>query len=66
MKITWIINKKYKIMEATYEISISGEGSRDEILLALLQICMNIQEDNMPLDGATWEDLILITNIKEV
>lgn len=61
--------KMFKIMKNTFEIKISGSGTPDEIIKALQDIVDGIVEakhsDNVDaaLDGATWEDEILITEI---
>jgi len=48
----------------TFEIKISGSGTKNQIELALRQIARNIQdEEEDSLSGAEWEDPFLITEI---
>jgi hypothetical protein len=47
-----------------FNIKITGSGTKEEILKSLLDLVKGIQESDTPiLDGAEWEDKILITEI---
>lgn len=54
-------------MDYRYNIKITGSGTRDEIVEALKNVLTSIDESNVAvLDGAEWEDSILITEINVV
>ncbi len=51
---------------ATYEIKISGSGTKEQIEIALLSFVQKLQfSDEQEIESATWEDPILILEIKE-
>ena len=51
-----------------YSIKITGEGTREEIAKALLLIAAAIdgdkQQDLEDIDGAEWNDCLLLTEMK--
>ena len=56
---------------SNFEINISGEGTKKEIIKALEQVLNSLREvssedEDAILDGVEWEDATLMTTIKAV